>query len=144
MPEPASEPVSLSIPLERLGYIIAKAREYEAETAPVDEDSGSNPTDDEARSILEASADNPTREELVDAVNGLNDEERIELLALAWLGRGDFAPGEWAEALAEAGRSHDRREAEYLASTPLLAAYLEEGLALLGYAPEDTENSGRP
>lgn len=139
-----SEPVPLSVPLRMLGYIIARAREYEAEVAPVDEDAGSNPADDCARDILESTADNPTRQELIDAIQGLNDEQRIELLAMTWLGRGDFLPGEWADAVAEAERRHDRREAEYLAGTPLLAEYLQEALGLLGHALEDTEDPGRP
>jgi hypothetical protein len=127
-----------------LGFIIIKAREYEAEVEPVDEDSGSNPTDDGSRDILEATADNPTRRELKAAVNSLNEDQRIELLALTWLGRGDYLPGDWDEAMEEAARRHDRREAEYLASTPLLSDYLEEGLELLGYSPEDTDDPDRP
>jgi hypothetical protein len=33
----------LTIPLEKLAYIITKAREFDVEVPPVDEDSGSNP-----------------------------------------------------------------------------------------------------
>lgn len=39
--------------------------------------------------VLQSGADNPTYQELVDAINSLSDPERIELLALTWLGRGD-------------------------------------------------------
>lgn len=129
----------LNIPLEALAYIIVKAREYDAEVPPVDEDSGSNPADDAERGVLEASADNPTREELVDAIDALSDVERIELLALTWLGRGDFTKREWREARREARRIHDAKETEYLVGTPLLAEYLEEGLSQLGYSIEDFE-----
>ena len=106
---------------------------------PVDEDSGSNPSDDADRDVLEATADNPTRQELVDAINGLGDPERIELLALTWLGRGDYSKEEWREALEEAGRIHDEKETDYLIGTPLLADYLDEGLSQLGYSLEDFE-----
>ena len=68
----------LTIPLEKLAYIVTKAREFDAEVPPVDEDSGSNPSYDADRDVLEATADNPTRQELVDAINGLGDPERIE------------------------------------------------------------------
>lgn len=129
----------LNIPLEALAYIIVKAREYDAEVPPVDEDSGSNPSDDSERGVLEASADNPTREELVNAIDALSDAERIELLALTWLGRGDFTAPEWREALREARRIHDEKETEYLIGTPLLAEYLEEGLSQLGYSIADYE-----
>ena len=93
---------------------------------PVDEDSGSNPSDDADRDVLEATAANPTRQELVAAINGLGDPERIELRALAWLGRGDYSKEEWREALEEASRIHDEKETDYLIGTPLLADYLEK------------------
>ena len=106
---------------------------------PVDEDSGSNPSDDAEWDVLEAGADNPTYQELVDGINSLSDPERIELLALTWLGRGDYSKEEWREALKEARRIHDEKETDYLIGTPLLADYLEEGLSQLGYSIEDFE-----
>jgi hypothetical protein len=129
----------LNIPLENLAFIIIKAREFDAEVPPVDEDSGSNPSDDAEWDVLQASADNPTYQELVDAINGLGDPERIELLALTWLGRGDYAKEEWRDAVEEARRIHDEKETQYLIGTPLLADYLEEGLSQLGYSLEDYE-----
>ena len=129
----------LTIPLDTLAYIIIKAREYSAEVPPVDPESGSNPTDDAERDVLEGSADNPTYEELVHAINFLNDAQRIELLALTWLGRGDYIKEEWREAVAEARRIHDKKETDYLVGTPLLADYLEQGLSQLGYSIEDYE-----
>jgi hypothetical protein len=90
----------LKIPLEQLAFIIEKAREFDAETAPVDSDSGSNPSDDNDVAILEDTADNPTRQELVGALDVLDDDQRTEILALTWLGRGDFDRSEWQEALA--------------------------------------------
>ena len=129
----------LTIPLENLAFIIIKAREFDAEVPPVDEDSGSNPSDDAEWDVLQASADNATYQELVDAINGLGDPERIELLALTWLGRGDYAKEEWRDAVEEARRIHDEKETQYLIGTPLLADYLEEGLSQLGYSLEDYE-----
>ena len=129
----------LNIPLENLAFIIIKAREFDAEVPPVDEDSGSNPSDDAEWDVLQASADNPTYQELVDAINGLGDPERIELLALTWLGRGEYAKEEWRDAVEEARRIHDEKETQYLIGTPLLADYLEEGLSQLGYSLEDYE-----
>lgn len=134
--------VPLTISLKTLGFIIAKAREYDAESAPVDEGSGSNPTDDESLDILEATRDNPTRQELVGAIESLNDDERVELLALMWLGRGDFVAKEWEADLKLARERHDKREAEYLASTPLLADFLEGALYELGYSDEEMEEAG--
>ena len=53
----------LSISPEKLCYIIVKAREFDAEVPAVDPDSGSNPADDAGRGVLEATGDNPTRDE---------------------------------------------------------------------------------
>ena len=129
----------LAIPLKKLAYIITKAREFDVEVPPVDEDSGSNPSDDAEWDVLQSGADNPTYQELVDAINSLSDPERIELLALTWLGRGDYSKEDWREALKEARRIHDEKETDYLIGTPLLADYLEEGLSQLGFSIEDFE-----
>jgi hypothetical protein len=129
----------LKIPLEQLAYIVEKAREFDAETAPVDSDSGSNPSDDNDVAILEATGDNPTEQELVAALDMLDDEQRVEILALMWLGRGDFDREEWSEALTQAREVHNAKETSYLIGTPLLADYLETGVDLLGYSLEDYE-----
>jgi Protein of unknown function (DUF3775) len=115
------ENLMLMIPLEKLAYIVAKAREFDVEVPPVDEESGSNPSDDAEWDVLEAGADNPSYQELVDAINSLSNLERIELLALTWLGRGDYSKEDWREALKEAHRIHDEKETDYLIGTPLLA-----------------------
>ncbi len=122
--------------IENLEFIIAKAREYDVQSPVVDENSGSNPGDDGDVAILDASADNPTLKELVAAIRSLNEDERIELLALMWVGRGDFEAEEWGEALATAAERHNGREAKYLVGTPLLGDYVEEGLTALGFSVE--------
>jgi len=129
----------LALPLDKLAFIIAKARQFDSLVPPVDEDSGSNPSDDSERDAIEDTADNPALQELVDAIEGLNDAQRIELLALTWLGRGDFTKEEWHDALREARRAHDSHEADYLVGTPLLADYLEEAASQLGYSLEEFE-----
>jgi hypothetical protein len=100
----------LALSLEKLAYIIIKAREFDAEVPAVDPGSGSNPTDDTGRGVLEDTRDNPTRDELIGAIASLNDQERIELLALTWFGRGDYGKDEWPAALAEARRIHDKKK----------------------------------
>ena len=56
-----------------------------------------------------------------------------------WLGRGDFDRSGWRDALAQARDLHSPAETEYLIGTPLLADYLEEAIAALGYSLEDYE-----
>jgi hypothetical protein len=122
-----------TISLEKLAYIIAKAREFDAEV-PIDPDeaAGSDPADDDERQILLDTLDNPTEQELRDAIDGLNVDEREELLALVWVGRGDYSAESWSEALRQARDSGNAAETDYLLGTPLLAAYLEAGIEALG------------
>jgi hypothetical protein len=100
-----------------------------------DPDSGSNPTDDREVDVLESQPDDPTLEELEDALVGLNIDEQLDLLALTWLGRGDFASFEQARREAEDLRN--KHIPSYLIGTPKLGDYIEEGLTQLGYSLED-------
>jgi hypothetical protein len=128
----------LTISLEKLAYIVEKAREYDAEV-PVDRDDeeGSDPADDDERQILLDTPDNPTAQELREAIDALNVDEREELLALLWLGRGDYYAAGWSEALAQARDTASSTETDYLMGTPLLGDYLEEGVEVLGLSLED-------
>ncbi len=130
----------LVIPLEKLAFIIAKAREFDAEV-PVEPDAatGSDGPDDDEREILLDTPDNPTEQELRDAIDGLGVPERQELLALMWLGRGDYDADSWPDALREAAESTIASVTDYLVGTPLLGDYLEEGASALGLSLEDFE-----
>jgi hypothetical protein len=124
----------LNISSEKACFIIIKAREFDAKVEPVETDPGSNPADDGQREILEDYADDPTLAELRSAIDDLNDDEIIDLIALAWLGRGDFTRDDWPDARALARERHRPRSADYLIGMPALGDYLEEGLAALGYS----------
>jgi hypothetical protein len=124
------DPPGLEISTDKLAFIIEKAREFDVKEADSDPDSGSNPADDGATDMLEDQPDDPTREELASAIRALNQDERAQLVALAWLGRGTYALDEWSEAVATARSEHHRRTAEYLMGLPLLGDYLEDGLAM--------------
>jgi len=126
----------LTIPLEKLAYIIEKAREFDAEV-PSDAEEGSNAADDDEREILLDTPDNPSAQELRAAIDGLNIDEREELLALVWLGRGDYDAQNWSEALRQARQTQTSTETAYLLGTPLLADYLEEGVSALDLSLED-------
>ncbi len=128
----------LTIPLEKLEFIIEKAREFDAEVDPVDEGSGSNQADDAGVAILEDTPDNPVFQELNEALNTLNVDEQDEVLALLWVGRGDFSQAEWRDAVRLARQRRNERETRYLTGTPLLGDYLALGLEELGLARDGT------
>jgi hypothetical protein len=124
------ESPSLDISTDKLAFIIEKAREFDVKEGDADPDSGSNPTDDGDTDVLEDKNGDPTRQELADAIRALNEDERAELIALAWLGRGTYDLDEWNEAVSTARSEHGRRAADYLLGLPLLSDYLEDGMAL--------------
>ncbi len=129
----------LATPLDLLTYIVIKAREFDAEVAPQELEEGSNASDDYNVGILEDTTDNPTRTELTAALEDLNDDQKTELLALVWLGRGDFTRREWPAALQAARGALNERSVAYLIETPQLADLMEQGLAELGYSLLDEE-----
>ncbi|MDB5594346.1 MAG: hypothetical protein JWM36_1307 [Hyphomicrobiales bacterium] len=121
---------------DKVCYIIVKAREYNG-TDEVGGDA-SNATDDGFSSALTENNERPVRAELVSFINNLNDDEKVELVALCWMGRGDFE-GDWKGAMAEARGPGAYRTANYLLDMPLLADYLEDGLSGFDLSCEDME-----
>jgi hypothetical protein len=128
----AARAPALTISPEKVSYIITKAREFDVKDVVTDPDSSSNAADDGMLSVLEDHKDDPVVTELRAAIFGLNIDEQVDLVTLAWLGRGDGGVDEWDDLRAEAARAHNRRTASYLLGMPLLSDYLEEGLSQLG------------
>ncbi|WP_454625886.1 DUF3775 domain-containing protein [Bradyrhizobium cenepequi] len=129
----------LAISSAKVAAILAKARQFDVKDAVTDPDPGSNPSDDAMLSVLEDHRDDPVRGELTSIIRGLNEDEQIDLVALAWLGRGDGDLDEWDDLRAEAARAHNNRTAEYLLGIPLLGDYLEEALSQFGHSAEEFE-----
>ena len=124
----------LSISPEKVCYLIVKAREFDAKDVVTDPDDGSNPTDDAMIAVLEDHGDDPVVQEIVAAIFAMTEDEQIDLVTLAWLGRGDGSLEDWNELRAEATRRHNNRTASYLLGMPLLADYLDEALAQFGHS----------
>ncbi len=82
--------------------------------------------------LAEEEEENLTEEELRELIDDLNIDEAAELVALAWVGRGDYDAAEWADAVAEARQRGNKRTSSYLLGLPMLADYLEEGLEAIG------------
>ncbi len=131
---------TLSISPEKAYFIVAKARQFDVKVGVTDPDSGSNSSDDGMRSVLEDLPDDPVRAELVSFIHDLNDDEQIDLVALAWLGRGDGEIGNWDELRAEAARAHNKRTATYLLGMPMLSDHLEEALSKFGHSAEEVQD----
>lgn len=128
----AQTPPELSISPDKVCFIVVEARDFDAKDVVTDPDDSSNATDDAMLSVLEDHKDNPVVQEISAAIFGMTEDEQIDLVALAWLGRGDGTVEDWDELRAEAARAHNRRTASYLLGMPLLPDHLEEGLSQFG------------
>jgi hypothetical protein len=117
---------------DKVCFIITKARAFDVKEEVTDPHSGSNPSEDDMLDVLQDGPNDATKQELVSYIRALDVDEQIELVALAWVGRGTFDATDWDEALTIARDEHNPRTAEYLLGLPLLGDYLEEGLAAFG------------
>jgi hypothetical protein len=128
---------NLSVSLDKLCFIITKAREFDVKDVVTDPGDSSNATDDAMLSVLEDHPDDPVRQELIGFIRALTEDEQVDLVALAWLGRGDGTIEDWDDLRAEASRAHNNRTASYLLGMPLLPTHLEDALAQFGLSCEE-------
>ena len=130
----------LTIALETVCFIIERAREFDVGIESDEEDDVElEEGDDEDVELSEGVRDDPIYEELAGALSGLNEDERYDLVALTWLGRGDF--DEFDEAREQAAETTVKNWPDYLLGIPLLSDFLEEGLSALGLSCEDLDES---
>ncbi|MFC4350193.1 DUF3775 domain-containing protein [Fodinicurvata halophila] len=137
----------LEIDPDKVCYIIARFHEFEEEEL-IDDPERDDDEDDfdldheEAFDELDGHNDNdPLGEELAGYISSLPEDEQIELIALTWVGRGDYGPGEWSDVIEAAADRFNLRTAHYLLGMPQLADYLEEGLAAFGLSCGDYEEN---
>ncbi len=128
----------MDIALDKVTEIILRLRAVEVKEGATDPDSGSNPTDDGSTDVLVGGTDDATEQEVRSVIAGLNEDERADLAALLYIGRGDYEAAEWGEAR----RFAKEREAagdtvmRELLGSPDGASLIEEGLDGLGISQE--------
>ena len=125
----------MDIALDKVCELILRAREFDVKEGITDPDSGSNPIDDGSTDVLTASSDDSTEEQIREFVAGLNEDERHDLVALVWIGRGDYEAEEWP-IVVRAARDREATAAQdtasYLLGIPNLPDLLDEGLVAMG------------
>lgn len=114
-------------------FIIDKAREFHVKEGVTIPDEPLSPSEDWARQVLADHADDSVFQEIKSTIEDLEPDQQVTLVALMWVGRGDYSADEWDAAIAEAKDSWNTRTAEYLLGTPMVADFLSEGLDALGY-----------
>jgi len=119
-------------------FVIEKSRELLSEDVGMAPDA-SNPTDDDERIVL-TDANNSIRRELVEFIRDLDVDESAALVALAWIGRGDFEADDWKSAVVAANERREGPTWKYLLGMALLPDYLQDALDAFGRSCEDYEH----
>ncbi|MGF1630576.1 MAG: DUF3775 domain-containing protein [Kiloniellaceae bacterium] len=138
-PESEAAEIDLEIDPTTICFLIAKARAFDAKVGAADRDDISQPGEDEMHDVLEDYGDDPVAEEIRGTIEDLNEDEQVELVAMIWVGRGDFSVAEWEDALSAARERHTGPSSAYLLGIPLLGDLLEEGFTALGHSCTDYE-----
>ena len=122
---------------ETVCFLISKAKEFHAKEEVVIPDEPFSPSEDWARQVLADHEGDLTFQEFKASVDDLEPDQQVAVVALMWLGRGDYDEDQWEAACIDAKSEWTPRTAEYLMATPLVADYLDEGLSLLGYSCDE-------
>lgn len=130
----------LEIDRDTLQAIMDRSREFHAKEEVSIPEVPMSPTDDWARQVLADHADDAVYAELRSIIQDLEPDQQVSLVALMWVGRGDYEAYEWQDALQYAGEAHNARTAEYLIATPLLADYLQMGLDALDEEADEEDS----
>jgi hypothetical protein len=123
-----NEPEMPEINTDKVCFVVAKSRELLSEDVGAPNDD-SNPTDDGFAIVLTDAGDRPARRELVEFIEAFDADELDPLVALVWIGRGDFERAEWPAALTLARERREGDTAKYLLGIPLPPDDLEEALS---------------
>ena len=75
---------------ETICFLVSKAKEFHAKEEVVIPDEPLSPSEDWARQVLADHDDDLTYQEFKAAVDDLEPDQQATLVALMWLGRGDY------------------------------------------------------
>lgn len=73
-------------------------------------------------------------------VDALTEDEQTALIALMWVGQGEFDSDDWEDALNTAMTDVTVPPGEYIKSTPNFADHLEAGMVAMDLDEEDDED----
>ncbi len=127
----------LDVNSETICRLIVLAKEFHAQEEVVIPEEPGNPSDDWGRQMLASHVDDSTFREFKSIVLDMEPDQQHQLVALMWLGRGDYTLDEWNEAVEYAEENATSATAEYVIAHPQVADYLAEGLASYGISCEE-------
>lgn len=124
----------LDVNPETVCRLIELARVFHAQEEVVIPEEPEDLGGDYPAQILASHSGDTTLEEFRNIISDLEPDQQQQVVALLWLGRGDFSLEEWSEALEEAADNWNEATADYLVAHPMLPDYLSEGLDQHGYS----------
>lgn len=113
--------------------LIELARSFHVKEEIVIPEEPKGPDDDWHVQILADHPQDPVFKEFRSIIQDLEPDQQQEVVALLWVGRGDFEPEEWDAVLSEAAYAWNTKTAEYLIAHPMLADYLTDALEMYDY-----------
>ena len=127
----------LRISTEKVCAVIEAARELAGKVPSTAGDRTTTGDDSRLVTIEDYSGDvafdrDGRRREMIELIAGLNVEEQTDLLALIWLGRGDYEIDEWDAAIVEAEARIAARDPDYMIGDAALPQFLGDGLEAFG------------
>ena len=117
--------------------IIKKAREIDISEDILPPEDPDDLSDAEWKQLLAEYQDDMSYLELRNLINDLEPDQQQDVIALMYIGRGDYDREEWHEAIKQAHLIKKNQRANYLISKNMLADYLIEGLARFNYSCDD-------
>lgn len=126
--------VNLALDKETIYNLLDRARQYQ-----VKDDFASLDMDDDMDFLQLVSDYNSDfiYQELATFINDLREDQQATLVALMYVGRGDYSANEWFEAYRLAQSELSDHTGEYLLSRPLVADDIAQALNLLGIENSD-------
>lgn len=121
------EPPELILTETVVSNLVLRLRGVQGRDAVSDPNSGSNPIDDGMIDALQTGVGDLSRQVVRQHISELSPQEQIELVAMFWIGRGDFEPAEWVEAVKTAEEQRETPTATYILGQPLAADFIAEG-----------------
>lgn len=127
--KPDEANTELAIPPNTVCYLIARFHDLQGKSAST-LDNGDVEDDNVELAVLEDRGTDPVEDEIRSVVDDLGEDGQVDLVALVWLGR---EGGDWSELRELAMQERNEATVEYLIGTPLVADHLASGLEALGF-----------
>jgi len=115
-------------------FLIDRAREFHTQDDVTFDEEPEFDDDDWSQQFSAKFDADPYYQEIKTTVEDLEPDQQMTLVALMWVGRGDFSMDEWDDAYKEAEENWNENTAEYLLGTPMLSDYLAEAIDQLEFA----------